>query len=739
MSASLEAVPCEVLVHILSTLPGPSLAAAGATCRAAHAVARCEDMWKSAYRRDFGCDFPPAAHIDFASHGKDARWLYALAAVPAGRIWREPNTRRLCARIVSGDGSIVMSGECCLVTDPTTGKARLRLDGYGAHVTANGVVREGLWCEGVFTGPGRIFRPLGTDGADYVGTSRCQRFDADMRAQGRGSEHLDDHAYEGSFLNDKRDGFGIYRWPDGDVAWAEWARGRRCGRMFHVEAGPGGQTFSGQMRADAPSVVTKRGVKRTRHGNLQEGRWNNDVDAWKIMRFSACQSGKEMSVGGASVATRADGSVRRSRGAGYRIDTPSGGVAIGDHGGPVFVAVSDACADPRLAGRRFFPGLDGARAWTTIASSSSPGSDDNKGSCPVPSDPWSPLGRAFALYLSQPDCALRRRKSLSAAVQARMASTDARAGATITVDEGTADGCIGVPFGRPVTTGPGPDQRPMIRCFLTGGLVAATECRVLSNGRAYEANALAVWRACAIVQSTDPETGHELLAPDTTLSWRAWMAEIRAPPDLAWAIAHASRSPGCNTDTVHDLARLGAARLTRAADMTRAATGGVLRDLLAGPVNVARDEDGPLVRGFDGAVMTCIELRHPDWDPRGPWRLGTPDCTLPEDTTVGDHERPDAAPLDHLESHGIARAALESPSFLGAHLEGVFFFGHALCGACFAGARLVGCAFVGCRFERCVFADALLVRCHFDECTLGDGTAVDTDAALAAIRKDGML
>nr|UMO78965.1 Morn repeat domain containing protein [Pandoravirus belohorizontensis] len=279
----------------------------------------------------------------------------------------------------------------------------------------------------------------------------------------------------------------------------------------------------------------------------------------------------------------------------------------------------------------------------------------------------------------------------------------------------------------------------MIRCFLTGVLVAATGCRVLSSGRAYETRALDAWRTHATWRSVGPESGQDLVLPDVVLSWRPWMTEARETADLAWAIEQAGRNSEYGSDAMEDLTRFNMTLLVRGSAGARETTHDKLRALMRIPMNVARDTDGPLVRGFDGAAMTCIEWRHPDWDPRGPWRLGTPDRTLPEDTTVGDHERPDAAPLDHLESHGIARVALESPSFLGARLEGVFFFGHTLRGASFAGARLIGCAFIGCRFERCVFAGALLVRCHFDRCTLfPDDKAVDTDTANAVPMARGL-
>lgn len=740
--ASLDTMPCEILVHILSTLSGPSLAAAGATCRALYSVvASYEDLWRAAYRRDFGHDAPSAAHVDFATHGKDVRWLYALEAVPAGRAWRDPTTRRLCARLASADGKVAKSGEFCLVSDSETGEARLCLDGYGAHTSADGIVREGLWREGVFVGPGRIFRPARQEG-NHV--TRCQGFDAHQRAQGHGSQILGDDSYEGSFLRNLRDGFGVYRWSDGDMAWAEWTNGEVCGRAFYStsSSGRGLQcVFAGQeeetTRKGSRAITTRRGVKRTADGDIEEGLREGDMYVWKIARSSSLRRGKTAAIRDASVAVFSDGSVRRSHGALYHVRAPSGGAVVADEHGPFFVAVSDACDDPRLAGRRFFPAVDGTSAWTEFAAS-----DKLTAPCLVPSNPTLPLGRSFALYVARPDCPLECKDNALTAIRAQMDSTGEAicAAAEVAIDKAARD-CAGLPFGRPVPADRGrTDRGPMIRCFLIGSLVAAAGCRVLSSGRAYEIQAIEAWRAHATWRSVDPETGQDLVLPDVVLSWRPWMAKARETADLAWAIEQAGRNSEYGSDAMEDLVRFNVALLVCGSAGARETTHDKLRALVSMPMNVARDTDGPLVRGFDGVAMTCIEWRHPDWDPRGPWRLGTPDCALPEDTTVGDHERPDAAPLDHLESHGIVREALESPSFLGAHLEGVFFFGHTLRGASFAGARLVGCAFIGCRFERCVFAGALLTRCHFDQCTLfPDGTAVDTDAALAAIRKDGML
>lgn len=470
--ASLDIMPCEILAHILSALPGPSLAVAGATCRALYSVvAGYEDLWRAAYRRDFGHDAPPAAHADFATHGKGVRWLYALEAVPAGRVWRDPTTRRLCARLVSADGKVARSGEFCLVSDPATGEARLCLDGYGAHTSADGIVREGVWREGVFVGPGRILKPARPEpNKRYAVVTRCQGFDADLRAQGQGSRTVDDELYEGSFLDGLYDRFGVYRWPDGNVLWTEWAGGRVHGRIFYSLGAQGHRAaLAGQeeetAHPDGRVTTTKRGVKRTADGDVEEGLCKGGTYVWKIARSSSLRRGKTAAIRDASVAVFSDRSVRRSHGALYHARASMGDVVVADKCGPFFVAVSDACDDSRLAGRRFFPTVDGAHAWTTFATSDSVAA----ASCLVPSDPTLPLGRSFALYVARPDCPLDCKDNALAAIRAQMASTGEAicAAAEVAVDKVARD-CAGLPFGRLALADRGRTGRGQCLRVLTG-------------------------------------------------------------------------------------------------------------------------------------------------------------------------------------------------------------------------------------------------------------------------------
>lgn len=151
--------------------------------------------------------------------------------------------------------------------------------------------------------------------------------------------------------------------------------------------------------------------------------------------------------------------------------------------------------------------------------------------------------------------------------------------------------------------------------------------------------------------------------------------------------------------------------------------------------DTARESSHRAVRSFDGLVLSNTEVRHPLWEPRGPWTNGVPHPLIetPEmDTTMDVHElaytvgggkNASTAMISaqtvctrYWDSHGIIHMPLVTPSFVGAQLTDVFFMGHTFEGASFAGARLLRCAFVGCTFRDCVFVDATLTQCAFYEC-----------------------
>lgn len=732
MAMRLDEMPVEILEHIFAYLAGPSLALVGATCRALYQASINDRLWMAAYRRDFSCDGPPCEHVDYAQHGKTMRWLYAMRVVPTGRTWKDPITRRQCARIPSHDSGALWSGEFSIGIDPTVPdtarRPALLLDGYGSHISASGEIREGMWRLGAFVGPGRSYRPRKT-ADDIDATVYCPSF-TDNAGNGRGSIRLGSDLYEGDIANDMMHGFGYYRADDRcDDIWGEWANGEVRGRALFTNSSC---TFSGQAadRKRDASIVPTSGVKRTRDGSLIEGRW--DVECrliWQIERHASrivrsngagasrtvhCES---PTTSGQGVRTRSrttvtvDGSYTRTD------DRHTGGVAVScTHNWRfLFVAVPDTCDDLCLAGRRFFVGQDGGAEWMPT---------DDQGAICAPRSVNASQSRAFYRYLASADCLLPR-EDVDAARAAMGNGVDAEAPLT----DDALSGALGLPFGRAVSTGP--NGRPLIRCFLTGKTLPAAECVVMSSGRAYGRAACALWRAHPHWGKTDPETGERVDRPRVEISWRTWMIDVE-PRLLSCAITRALEStPSDDSRVASDIVRYELATLT---GRLFAAGQRTLRDALKGitQTSLAHRED-LLIKDFDGLAMADIEFRHPEWDPRGPWRLGAPDpAFLPEDTTIGDHERhshdnQEGEPPDGLlDKHGIIRLALVAQSFMGAQLDGVFFLGHTFGAASFVGARLSDCLFVDCRFTEDVFVAASIGRCRLITCTMQDGSRVDS-------------
>nr|UMO79444.1 F-box domain containing protein [Pandoravirus aubagnensis] len=733
MAMCLDEMPVEMLAHIFSYLAGPSLALVGATCRVFYQASIDDRLWMGVYRRDFSCDGPPCEHVDYAQHGKTMRWLYAMRAVPTGRAWKDPVTRRQCARISSHDSGALWSGEFSIGIDPTAPEAARRpallLDGYGAHVSASGEIREGMWRLGAFVGPGRSYCPRKTTDDDDV-TVYCPSF-TDNAGNGRGSIRLGSDLYEGGIANDTMHGFGYYKATDRcDDIWGEWANGKVHGRAFFTNSSC---TFSGQTadRKHDSSIVPASGVKRTHDGSLIEGRW--DVQCrpiWQIERHASCivrSNGagairivhcESPTTSGQSVCARShttitvDGNYTRTD------DRRTGGVAAScTHNWRfLFVAVPDTCDDPCLAGRRFFIGQDTGAGWMPT---------DDQGAICAPRDPSTSQSHAFYRYLASADCLLPR-KDVDAA---RAAMDNGKVDTEAVPTDVALSGALGLPFGRVVSTDL--NGQPLIRCFLTGTTLPAAECVVMSSGRAYGRAVCALWRGHPHWGRTDPETGERVDRPRVEISWRTWMIDVE-PRLLSCAITRALEStPSDDSRVASDVVRYELATLTGHLFAARQRS---LRDALEAITQTSsvRQED-LLIRDFDGLAVADIEFRHPEWDPRGPWRLGTPDRTLlPEDTTIGDHERDSH---DHRESgflndlldtHGIIRLALVAQSFMGTQLDGVFFLGHTFGAASFVGARLSDCLFVDCHFTEDVFAAASIARCRLITCTMQDGSWVDS-------------
>ena len=55
--------------------------------------------------------------------------------------------------------------------------------------------------------------------------------DAEGKAYGNGViKYMNGSTYEGTFLNDKRHGLGIWTWADGTVIVGEWQNNNSCGQ-----------------------------------------------------------------------------------------------------------------------------------------------------------------------------------------------------------------------------------------------------------------------------------------------------------------------------------------------------------------------------------------------------------------------------------------------------------------------------------------------------------------------------
>lgn len=339
---------------------------------------------------------------------------------------------------------------------------------------------------------------------------------------------------------------------------------------------------------------------------------------------------------------------------------------------------------------------------------------------------------------------------------------------------------MGHPFGRLLGTG------DRVRCFLSGRLVDVRRCHFNSTGRLYARDLLHRWHHMpAPYAHDDPETGETLPLSYFFLPWYEWMREV-ASDTMQWAVctvvdvlrsAHWIVAIGyvrIRLDLVRDMARafalsrtplLHQRRQQRTLDtvvlpliaetLTAAAVAALDSNVKGGPlgsdtndrgINVAHVCDAPLVRGFDLVSLSHIEFRHPQWDPRGPWRLGPPHrpCEMVDTTYDDDYERADDAhgSIAFAKTHGVIKVALVAPSFMHAHLEDVFFFGHLFEGASFAHARLDRCVFVGCTFKHCFMYGATLTRCGFNDCHYIDSVTNVTMAlthARARISAHGFL
>lgn len=747
---SVAHMPDELIERVFAFLPGRDLAAVACTCRAAARVAGCERLWKAAYRRDICATGPPIEHADHEAHGKSTRWLYGLMIAPVGRVRLGP-TGRLTARLAGPDGAVARSGEFNAVVTDTADGAKFVLDGYGAESKA-AEISEGRFVCGSLSGPGRAV--VLHEAAD------------------RGV-HM---TFRGPFVGGLLHGLVRIEHDSGTVETCEFTRNRASGRFVRV--------FS-DGSADAGSAATgglwdaRTGVERTASGALSEcitpGRGSsmelirryNEVsprndgptmrcasqhkDGTRIIHWTLRQTReRDMSC----VCQSARGVVRY---------TVADRVIVADASGLRFLAAGRAHAERRLVGR----------CWMTRAGAQHAAGDD--AFCGLPE-----TGASADMSFEARVCDLA--KHIKGMTADTLVPLLGRAGLVSTARpphavDPMADSCGDSggtcddqsPFGIVVLDGNGngtddadrggdhTDAVPHVRCFLTGARVPAGECALFASGRFYRADLLRDWLAFA---TCDPETGDAVQPSNPApIVWRPWM-QCAPPAILAWAVRHMATSLALGDAS-------NALRETVVADLLRATVVGALGTPMRSGLDVLtaaatrqwktqrqganRDDDshgkdnkdngesehvgdgndareGPtLTPGFDYISLAHLELRHPQWDPRGKWTFGQP-AVPPEDPTMGEHERdPDGPPDWFVESHDILRVALDGPSsFVGARLRNVFFFGHAFRSASFAAAALDRCAFVGCTFDDdCTFARAVLVDCGFHACRDAQGRPVD--------------
>lgn len=740
-------LPDELIERVLGLLSGRDLAAVACTCRAATRVADCERLWKAAYRRDICAAGPPIEHADHEAHGKSTRWLYGLMAAPVGRVRLGP-TGRLTARLAGPDGTMARSGEFdAIVADPAVG-VEFVLDGYGAESKGSSI-REGYFVRGSLTGPGRLVVLHKT---------------ADRRVS---------MTFWGPFVDGMAHGLMRIQDDSGTVEAAEYTRNMPRGRFVRVlsdGSADAGSTAAGGLR----NVRTS--VERTPSGTLNENVISQGGSSMELIRryneASPRNDGPTMRCASHHKdGTRITHWTRRhttpephvscvcQSARGVARYTVADRVIVADASGLRFLAVGCMHADRRLAGRR----------WMTRAGAQHVEADDAL--CGLPE-----TGASTETSIEARVCDFDKRvKGMTADTLVPLLE---RAGLTSTaqaphpvgtvVDSCDDPGGTRDPFG--IVAFDGKDNRigdvdrggdhteaiPQVRCFLTGTWVPAGECALFASGRFYRADLLCDWLAFA---TCDPETG-DAVPPNNPMpiAWRPWM-QCAPPAVLAWAVRHMATSLALG-DGPNGL------RETAVADLLRATVVGALGTPMRSGLDVltaaamcqwkeqrqradrdgSHDKDnkdevendsttngdggdgGPtLTPGFDYISLAHLELRHPQWDPRGKWTFGPP-AVPPADPTMGEHERdPDGPPDRFVQSHDILRVALDGPSsFVGARLRNVFFFGHAFRAASFAAAALDRCAFVGCTFDDdCTFARAVLADCGFHACRDARGRPID--------------
>nr|UMO79003.1 morn repeat incomplete domain containing protein [Pandoravirus belohorizontensis] len=766
-AASLLALPIELVAEILSSLPVRALAAVDGVCVSFHAMARCDRLWRHLYRRDFGRTDPPDQHTDAASHGRGFRWLYMIEVARQRKRPLYLSNGRYVGIVPSSDGVTCESGEWAVTFDGRdNGVPRLVLDGYATatYAVPNEVAvgksgtravdpdirsRQGIWRAGAFVGPGLA---VGHDGIRY----RADHF-GPSGIRGQGQVDYGGDRYVGSLDGLVRHGAGTYVWPVGQRFYGEWASGRRDGRGVTWDInGIKSKCHAGQL---VESKYAGTGVSRDADGAIRQSIWaafakplvyvverkpHPDAHLNHRLAVSVTRTVRPDSDDWRTDHIDIHGRVFVRTKDGVRVSGAASAHAV--VGGPahmILTAIDDDNADPRLAGRRIW-----GHGWTATANTR----PRDFGTLPL--DPHSHDARLWALYLTSPHClvdpevAANCVRALAARATQASVSLDWRSPKDDYGDPTTVG--MGLPFGQVLSIEAGKEgvdkfvSRPRVRCFLTGALVPAADCDFVPSGRLYARDRLAMWHSVAGPhRDTDPETGIGLCAGgDWRMPWCAWMARV-CPHLLAWAVRDTSaRYPGWPVLGAERVRAI-VAETTGALDERRTSTTDPWAAVASGMSLAAPGPtDNHLLAGFDALVIGHAEVRHPAWDPRGSWRLGTP-ADAPVDPTLQPFETDDRdpAPTAYLDSHGVVMADIGTASFLGSRLTAVHFFGQRFDGASFAGASLTACVFVDCQFRQTAFFGAVLGGgCVFHGCFAVDtGAHMGQEAIVERIRSVGVL
>lgn len=754
---SVAHMPDELIERVLGLLSGRDLAAVACTCRAAARVADCERLWKAAYRRDICPAGPPIEHADHEAHGKSTRWLYGLMAAPVGRVRLGP-TGRLTARLVVSNGAVARSGEFDVVVADTGDSAKFVLSGYGAESKTN-QIHEGRFVRGSLVGPGRAVALHKTADRGVHMTFRGPFVDGLANGLVR-IEHDSGTVETSEFTRSVASGRFVRVFADGSADAGSAATGGLRDAITSVERTPSGTLSERVIAQGEPSIELIRRYNEVspRNDGPTMRCASHHKDGTRIIHWTRRQT-PETDV--SCVCQSARGVVRY---------TVADRVIVADASGLCFLAVGRTHADRRLAGRRWM-----ARAGAERAAKD----DDVLHGLPDASASTDTsiearvceFGKRIKDMTADTLVPLLGRASLTSTAQAPHAvgpmadpcddsggTCDDRPPFGIVVFGGVDETNVVVDDVDREQGGGGGDHAkamrgrgrcPWVRCFLAGTSVPAGECALFASGRFYRADLLRDWLAFA---TCDPETG-DAVPPNNSapIAWRPWM-QCAPPAVLAWAVRHMASSVALGGGS-------NALREAVVADLLRATVVGALGTPMRSGLDVltaaamrqwkrqrqGADRDGrddkdngenggddadekpTLTPGFDHISLAHLELRHPQWDPRGRWTFGPP-AVPPADPTMGEHERDPGGPPDRfVESHDILRVALDGPSsFVGARLRNVFFFGHAFSAASFAAAALDRCAFVGCTFaDDCTFARAVLVDCGFHACRDAQGRPID--------------